>query len=367
MPDDRCDLLCLDLPRAEDIREHLNEAAIADAAVRGKALGDPTRVTIAVALREGGELCVCDLAWITGRPENLVGHHLRTLRAVGLASSRREHKIVFYALTELGARLLDARSHTDASRPMNITEIELPIARTTQVAQQRLDPRERDRLIRRAKALSWVSLAYMTAEGAIAITAAILASSVALLGFGLDSAIEALASVIVIWRFTGSRRLSRDAERRAQRLVAISFFLLAPYIAQDAIRALIAGAHPHTSWLGIGLSVSSSSSCPNSATRSTASASAWDPARPPAKAPRTCSAPTSQQECSSCLALNAALGLWWADPAVALAIAPSPPTKATKPGKAKAAAPTRPSTAKTTPGAATTVAADCRDRAQPQA
>jgi ArsR family transcriptional regulator, lead/cadmium/zinc/bismuth-responsive transcriptional repressor len=107
VPDDRCDLLCLDLPRAENIRQHLNEAAIADAAARGKALGDPTRVTIAVALREGGELCVCDLAWITSRPENLVGHHLRTLRAAGLATSRREHKIVFYALTQLGTRLLD--------------------------------------------------------------------------------------------------------------------------------------------------------------------------------------------------------------------------------------------------------------------
>ena len=107
MSDDRCDLLCLDLPRAEDIRQHLDEAVIAAAAARGKALGDPTRVTIAVALREGAELCVCDLAWITDRPENLVGHHLRTLRAAGLASSRRQHKIVFYTLTELGARLLD--------------------------------------------------------------------------------------------------------------------------------------------------------------------------------------------------------------------------------------------------------------------
>jgi ArsR family transcriptional regulator, lead/cadmium/zinc/bismuth-responsive transcriptional repressor len=105
---ERCDLLCLDLPRAEHIRQHLDEALIADAAARGKAFGDPTRLTIAVAVREGGELCVCDLAWITGRPENLVGHHLRTLRAAGLASSRREHKIVFYALTEPGRRLLDA-------------------------------------------------------------------------------------------------------------------------------------------------------------------------------------------------------------------------------------------------------------------
>ena len=79
-----------------------------DAAARAKALGDPTRLTIALALRDGEELCVCDLAWITGRAENLVGHHLRTLRAAGLASSRREHKIVFYALTDAGRRLLDA-------------------------------------------------------------------------------------------------------------------------------------------------------------------------------------------------------------------------------------------------------------------
>ncbi len=107
MHDDRCELLCLDLPRAEDVRRHLDAAAITELAARGKALGDRTRVTIAVALREGGEQCVCDLAWITGRHENLVSHHLRTLRAAGLASSRREHKIVFYTLTELGTRLLD--------------------------------------------------------------------------------------------------------------------------------------------------------------------------------------------------------------------------------------------------------------------
>jgi len=107
--DERCDLLCLDLPRAEHIRRHLDEALITAAAARAKALADPTRLTIAVALREGGELCVCDLGWITGRPENLVGHHLRALRTAQLATSRREHKIVFYTLTELGTRLLDAQ------------------------------------------------------------------------------------------------------------------------------------------------------------------------------------------------------------------------------------------------------------------
>lgn len=108
MADDRCDLLCLDLPRAEAIRQRLQSDLATEAAAHAKALADPTRSLIALALLDGGELCVCDLAWITGRAENLVGHHLRTLRDAGLAGSRREHKIVFYSLTELGCRLLDA-------------------------------------------------------------------------------------------------------------------------------------------------------------------------------------------------------------------------------------------------------------------
>jgi divalent metal cation (Fe/Co/Zn/Cd) transporter len=204
---------------------------------------------------------------------------------------------------------------------MSTTPIELPIAASTQVAQHRSDPGERDRLIRRAKALSWLSMAYMTAEGAIAITAAILAGSVALLGFGLDSAIEALASVIVIWRFTGTRRLSHDAERHAERLVAISFFLVAPYIAQDAIRALLAGEHPHTSWLGIGLSVSSIIVMPQLG-------KAKHRIGQRLGSGATTGEGTQNMLCAYLaagvligLTLNAAFGLWWADPAVALAIA----------------------------------------------
>jgi ArsR family transcriptional regulator, lead/cadmium/zinc/bismuth-responsive transcriptional repressor len=106
--DDRCDLLCLDLLRAEAIRTGLDVYAAESAAARAKALGDPTRMTIALALRDGEELCVCDLAWITARAENLVGHHLRTLRAAGLARSRRDGKLVFYALTDVGRELLEA-------------------------------------------------------------------------------------------------------------------------------------------------------------------------------------------------------------------------------------------------------------------
>ena len=97
----------------------------------------------------------------------------------------------------------------------------------------------------------------MTLEGAIAIVAGIIAGSIALIGFGIDSAIEGLASVVIVWRFAAARRTSEHAERRAQQLVAIQFFLLAPYITFEAVRSLIGGDHPDVSWLGIGLSTGS--------------------------------------------------------------------------------------------------------------
>lgn len=113
MSDDRCDLLCIDAPRAEAIRERLLEEETAqDAAERARALSDPTRLTLTGALREadsaGGELCVCDLAWIAGRSQNLVSHHMRTLRSLGLVRSRRDGKLVMYRLTQRGEALLGA-------------------------------------------------------------------------------------------------------------------------------------------------------------------------------------------------------------------------------------------------------------------
>ena len=106
--DDRCDLLCLDLPRAEELRKARLRPALAEQlAAAAKALGDPTRLTLAVALRDGGELCVCDLSWVVERAENLVSHHVRALRAAGLVRSRREGKMVIYALTERGEALLE--------------------------------------------------------------------------------------------------------------------------------------------------------------------------------------------------------------------------------------------------------------------
>ena len=105
---DACDLLCLDLPLAEELRaKRLPVAAATAAATQAKALGDPTRLTIAAALRDARELCVCDLSWIVERAENLVSHHVRVLRTAGLVSSRRDGKMVMYALTEPGRALLD--------------------------------------------------------------------------------------------------------------------------------------------------------------------------------------------------------------------------------------------------------------------
>jgi ArsR family transcriptional regulator, lead/cadmium/zinc/bismuth-responsive transcriptional repressor len=107
--EDRCDLLCVDAPKAEAIRRALLPSDEAqEAADRAQALSDPTRLTLAAALREGQELCVCDLSWIAERKQALVSHHLRTLRSEGLVRSRREGKLVMYSLTEKGRLLLNA-------------------------------------------------------------------------------------------------------------------------------------------------------------------------------------------------------------------------------------------------------------------
>src|SRR5215207_3181351 len=121
MADDRCDLICIDAPRAEAIREMLLDDGIAqDAADRAKALSDPTRLTLAAALREGEELCVCDLSWITGRSQNLVSHHLRVLRSRGVVRSRRDGKLVMYSLTGEGIALLSAVLGEGTSREAGV-------------------------------------------------------------------------------------------------------------------------------------------------------------------------------------------------------------------------------------------------------
>lgn len=137
---------------------------------------------------------------------------------------------------------------------MSSVDIALPVQSP---APARISRETYRRLANRVKFLSWLSLAYMALEGGIAIFAGILAGSVALIGFGIDSAIEGFASVIIVWRFTGARMFSESAEQRAQKLVAIQFFLLAPYVGFESIQALVEGQHAEISWLGIVLSASS--------------------------------------------------------------------------------------------------------------
>ena len=177
------------------------------------------------------------------------------------------------------------------------------------------------RLARVARTLSWATLAWMGIEGGAAIGAAVAAGSVALLGFGLDSGIEAMASIIVIWRFTGTRLASATSERRAQQLVAVSFYLLAPYIAVEAIRALVAGDHAETSIIGLAL---------------TAGTAIFEPALGVAKrrigarlgSSATAGEGTQNLLCAymavavfAGLAANTLFGVWWLDGAVALGIA----------------------------------------------
>jgi DNA-binding transcriptional ArsR family regulator len=107
MSDDRCDLLCLDLRVAERLRKkRLTRERAEVAAGRARALSDPTRLTLAAALLEASELCVCDLAWIAERSQTLVSHHVRALRSHGIVRSRREGKMVMYSLTAEGQALL---------------------------------------------------------------------------------------------------------------------------------------------------------------------------------------------------------------------------------------------------------------------
>lgn len=106
---DTCDLLCLDLPKAERVRGRVPAPGELEPLAAGaKALGDPTRLAVALALEAGEAACVCDLSWIVGRDERLVSHHLRLLKGAGLARSERDGKMVMYELTERGRALLAA-------------------------------------------------------------------------------------------------------------------------------------------------------------------------------------------------------------------------------------------------------------------
>jgi divalent metal cation (Fe/Co/Zn/Cd) transporter len=161
----------------------------------------------------------------------------------------------------------------------------------------------------------------MGAEGGIAIAAGILAGSIALIGFGIDSFIEGLASLVIVWRFTGSRLPSDLSEVRAQRLVAVQFFLLAPYVTFEALRHLFGGAHAETSWLGIALVTSSLIGMPllGLAKRRLADQLGSVATRGEGTQNLLCAYLAAAVLVG--LLGNALFGLWWLDPIAALVIA----------------------------------------------
>jgi divalent metal cation (Fe/Co/Zn/Cd) transporter len=177
------------------------------------------------------------------------------------------------------------------------------------------------RAARRAKQLSWLSLVWMGAEGAIAITAGILAGSIALIGFGIDSAIEGVASLVIVWRFTGHRLLSPVAEERAQKLVAIQFFILAPYVAVEALRHLAGAEHPETSVLGMGLTATSLVGMPFLGIAKQRLAATLGSSATHGEGAQNLICAYLAGAVFLGLAGNALFGWWWLDPLAALLIA----------------------------------------------
>jgi divalent metal cation (Fe/Co/Zn/Cd) transporter len=180
---------------------------------------------------------------------------------------------------------------------------------------------ERAVLQSRARLLAWGGIAWHLVEFAIALAAGIAAGSIALIGFGADSLIESLAGLVVVWLFTGRRLTSPRAERRAQQLIAGSFFVLAAYVGIEAARTLAAGDEPATSWVGIGLALFTASTMPLLALakrrvgrRLASSATVKEGAQNMVCAYLSVALLIG-------LSLNALLSWWWADPAAALVIA----------------------------------------------
>jgi divalent metal cation (Fe/Co/Zn/Cd) transporter len=174
---------------------------------------------------------------------------------------------------------------------------------------------------RLARRLSWTSLAWLGIEGGVGVAAGIVAGSVALVGFGLDSAVEGVASFIVLWRLTGSRILSETSEQSAQRFVAISFFLLAPYIATEAVHALLGAHHAETSVAGICLTAASLLICPwlGLAKRRVGAQLGSAATRGEGTPNLVCAFLAAATLVG--LVANTAAGIWWLDPLAGLFIA----------------------------------------------
>jgi divalent metal cation (Fe/Co/Zn/Cd) transporter len=159
------------------------------------------------------------------------------------------------------------------------------------------------------------------AEALVAIGAGLVAGSIALIGFGADSLIEGAAGVVVAWLFAASRTYTPAAERRAQQLIAASFFILAAYVGVEATRSLITADHPGVSWLGIGLSGITLLAMPPLAIVKTRVGRALGSPATTSEARQTYLCAFLSAALLVGLGANALAGWWWADPIAALLVA----------------------------------------------
>lgn len=190
----------------------------------------------------------------------------------------------------------------------------------TPIRRSAADP-QREQWRRQARWLAWGGIVWHVVEFAIAAIAGFAASSIALIGFGADSLIEALAGFVVLWLFTGGRVESPAAERRAQQLIAISFYVLAAYVGIEAVRSLIGGDEPGTSWVGIGLAAFTAATMPLLATAKRRLGGKLGSSATVQEASQTQLCAYLSIALLVGLGANALLGWWWADPLAALAIA----------------------------------------------
>lgn len=177
------------------------------------------------------------------------------------------------------------------------------------------------RAARQARLLSWVSLAWMGTEGIVGIATGVVAGSIALTGFGINAFIEGFASVVIVWRFTGSRMHSEKAEARAHRIVAVQFFILAPYVTYEAISKLVNGNHPDTSWLGIALVTTSAIGMPLLGRAKQRLAHQLGSGATHGEGTQNVLCGYLALAVLAGLLGNTLLGWWWLDPIAALAIA----------------------------------------------
>lgn len=181
------------------------------------------------------------------------------------------------------------------------------------------DPDQRRRLGRRAQLLAGASVTYNVVEAVIAISSGVVAGSVALVGFGLDSVVEVSSGLIILWQFRHRRPETR--ERRAQRLLAFSFFALAGYVTFESVRALIIGADPQTSPIGIGLAIASVIIMPFLSWAQRRTGKALGSNAVVADSTQTLLCTYLSAVLLIGLILNATLGWGWADPVAGLVIA----------------------------------------------